>query len=100
VVVVAEDKLVDHGWWSACCPAECGDAMLRAVDTFMFTLRDVEDDEVIETRAEIKVHLTDLWASIKTDPEDDIGMGYPRLGVRPGMELVSRKGTLYVIFMK
>lgn len=100
VVVISENQLFDHGWWSACCPDEIGDAMHQATKTFMFGLRDTEDPEVMEIRSEVVARLMMLWSDIKEDPEDDIKMGFPRLGVRPGIDLESCNGTLYVILMK
>lgn len=101
VLVIGKSKLYDLGWWSACCPQEIPDAIKRAVSTFSFYLMNDDNRKVSATKTEVIHKLLNAYDKIANDPNMNLTMGYPELGIRSKIALETVKDTTaYMVLMK
>lgn len=101
VLVVGKSKIYDLGWWSACTPQEIPYAIKKAVSTFNLYLLDKNNPKVSATRAEITHRLLEAFDKIANDPESNLSMGYPALGIRSRIALETVENTTaYMVLMK
>jgi hypothetical protein len=94
IPVVQDSLLVDFGFWSACEPVEVPEAMRNAVASFSHRLcqNDIAAKEILD-----KLML--IWQRIVDNPDEDLAMGYPILGVRGYVEL-DDGSSAYLILMR
>jgi hypothetical protein len=101
IFVIHKNYLVDFGWWSSCTPQEIPDAIRKAISTFNHYLIDDTNEKVRATRKEIFDKMLDVFDEIANEEDENLAMGYPKLGVKGRIALETVEETnAYMVLTK